>query len=1531
MNKLFAKIATLAAGATMAVGVAVAASSSVGEAGAAYEETATIAVGDSIVIANSANKKELTGVTKDLGTASDYSGSVPNASYPLTVESGSAAGSFAFKTNDNKYLAWTTGGGNNLYLVDAVNGSSSWTLENVSGKGTMLKNVGTDARRLSYNSSSPRFCAYGNTNQLGLNFFKYVEDGGQKFTISYNANGGSGTMDNTVASQPVVASCGFTAPAGKKFGSWNTAANGSGISYGVGTAVSSDLTLYAIWVDIPNYTCAQAISAYDNGGDITGVYVSGYVTSIYTTEEKFSDGKISYYIADTKDGGKQFEFYLGVGLNGQPFSALTDVQVGAFVKGFGIITKYNSTYEFTNGNYLVSYTPPASAALTSISLSGTQQTVFGVGDAFSSDGLIVTAHYDDESTKVVEPTSISSPDMSTAGQKTITVTYTENNVIKTATYTITVNAVVVKYTVTFSAGAGSGTMSPVEVTQGATYQLPECTFTAPEEKVFDGWTINGVDKVTQIENIAANTTVTALWKDSTPAGIVSDVLTRETTGVSGTAYDSWSDVKATSDAVYAGNSAGGKESIQLRSGTTGGSNIHSGIVSTTSGGKISSVEVVWNETDTTAGRTLWVYGSNTAYATPDELYATATSGTKVGEIVCGTSTSVEFTDEYAYVAVRCKENALYLTSITFNWEAGTPVPPPPASNYTVTYVEGSHTGAAETVAAGTQITLKNFDSQYVPLGKQFVCWSIGGVSYQVGDTYTVNANTTINAVYQDVTPEGEIQYIEVYQAPVKETYKQGQEFDPTGLIIVGVYEGDVRAQIANEVCEFSSIANAPLGKATVIVTYKGRTTSVPVVIVEPTFKSISVNKLPDKVEYERNEELDITGIEIQFNYEDNVPSKVVNPTIVDYIYDFSEPGEKTVVVKYGDSTATFKVTVLVPTMTDLVISHDATKVEYEVHDELDLTGLVVTALYSDQSAEIVSLANCVITGFDSTAPGERTVVIAYGECSVTYDVTIKVPVLVSITIGSPVTKTVYDLHQTFDPSGLSLVANYSHGEHVNINLHDVEFSGFDSESVGVKVITASYGGASTSFAITVREPVFSHIAVSELPVQVEYECFEEFNPEGMEVVNVFSDGSTTPINLEDVEFEYDFTEPGIKDVIVSYQGNTASFQVEVLEPVLVALYFYTAPDKLYYEVGEQLDLSGCYLLAELSDGELFLIPADYCEPSGFDSVTPGIKTVTLSLMGVSISYQILVKVTTYELVVAKEPTKTVYDLGDSFDPTGMKVEIHYSTGDVISVKLDKLTFSELDSSSTGEKEILISYQDMEAILVVSVREPVLVSVHADGQMGKVAYISGDEWSDEGFSLVATYSDGSTKDVSSDAIWSFSEEAPVTGMTSVIVSGEYTDGEITVSDEFELSIKVKDSLYAEAWAEEFLSLVSEACSGNEDGALNKKVELKSIWDTMSQKYVNQLSDTEKAKIIGAVANADAQDDPIARAMAFYDFACKKYGLSKFVENRVISAIVFETTSSDKVTPIALIVVASLAAVTALGMVVTYKRRKNENIH
>ncbi len=119
----------------------------------------------------------------------------------------------------------------------------------------------------------------------------------------------------------------------------------------------------------------------------------------------------------------------------------------------------------------------------------------------------------------------------TDGDKTLventdyTVSYTDNITVGTATATVTfINDYIGTLTknfeiayfwlVSFDNNGGKGAMSDVSVKNGEQYTLPACTFTAPANKEFKSWNINGTEYAAGANcTITADTTVTAVWKD----------------------------------------------------------------------------------------------------------------------------------------------------------------------------------------------------------------------------------------------------------------------------------------------------------------------------------------------------------------------------------------------------------------------------------------------------------------------------------------------------------------------------------------------------------------------------------------------------------------------------------------------------------------------------------------------------------------------------------------------------------------------------------------------------------------------------------------------------------------------------------------------------------------------------------------------------------------------------------------------------------------------------------------------------------
>ena len=90
-------------------------------------------------------------------------------------------------------------------------------------------------------------------------------------TVSFNANEGSGTMDDVLVEKDgtyTLPSCTFTPPTGKQFAGWALTANGEVISEATIT-VSANTTLYAVWADAPAETHSHDMSVDCGGSGVT--------------------------------------------------------------------------------------------------------------------------------------------------------------------------------------------------------------------------------------------------------------------------------------------------------------------------------------------------------------------------------------------------------------------------------------------------------------------------------------------------------------------------------------------------------------------------------------------------------------------------------------------------------------------------------------------------------------------------------------------------------------------------------------------------------------------------------------------------------------------------------------------------------------------------------------------------------------------------------------------------------------------------------------------------------------------------------------------------------------------------------------------------------------------------------------------------------------------------------------------------------------------------------------------------------------
>ena len=128
--------------------------------------------------------------------------------------------------------------------------------------------------------------------------------------------------------------------------------------YKTGSASYTIVVTKHAGTELDPYSVADAKIVIDAIDTKENAYVSGIVSSIYSTSLG-EGGVISFYIsADGATTGQQLEAYKCLSLNSEAFTALSDVETGATVVITGTLKKFNSTYELDQNCHLVSYEAP---------------------------------------------------------------------------------------------------------------------------------------------------------------------------------------------------------------------------------------------------------------------------------------------------------------------------------------------------------------------------------------------------------------------------------------------------------------------------------------------------------------------------------------------------------------------------------------------------------------------------------------------------------------------------------------------------------------------------------------------------------------------------------------------------------------------------------------------------------------------------------------------------------------------------------------------------------------------------------------------------------------------------------------------------------------------------------------------------------------------------------------------------------------------------------------------------------------------
>ena len=367
----------------------------------------------------------------------------------------------------------------------------------------------------------------------------YLEIKEPEYTVTFDANGGTGTMADVtdVLGDYTLPENGFTAPEGKQFKGWSV--DGSEKAVGDKITVTANTTVKAVWENI-TYT----VSFDSNGGTGTMTAQTGVLGDYTLPANGF-----------TAPEGKQFKCW---SVDGNEKAVGDKITVTANITVTAVWEDIEYTVTVTNGTASPSQAAEGATVTLTANAASTGQVfdkwVVESGNVTLADATSAITTFTmpagDVSVKATYHTHSYGSEWETdaskhwhecsCGDKSAEAVHTAGDWITDTAATATTDGTKHKectdcgyvmetgtipatgYTVSFHANGGTGTMADVTGVLGD-YTLPANGFTAPEGKQFKCWSVDGNEKAVGDKiTVTANITVTAVW-ENIPAGHTCDI------------------------------------------------------------------------------------------------------------------------------------------------------------------------------------------------------------------------------------------------------------------------------------------------------------------------------------------------------------------------------------------------------------------------------------------------------------------------------------------------------------------------------------------------------------------------------------------------------------------------------------------------------------------------------------------------------------------------------------------------------------------------------------------------------------------------------------------------------------------------------------------------------------------------------------------------------------------------------------------------------------------------------------------------
>lgn len=498
--------------------------------------------------------------------------------------------------------------------------------------------------------------------------------------------------------------------------------------------------------------------------------------------------------------------------------------------------------------------------------------------------------------------------------------------------------------------------------------------------------------------------------------------------------------------------------------------------------------------------------------------------------------------------------------------------------------------------------------------------------------------------------------------------------------------------------------------------------------------------------------------------------------------------------------------------------------DYADGDAFDTTGLKVTAYWNDGWVEDVPAIKYTVVPSIITE-GVTEVTIIYGDAQMTIPIS-SVQIL-GLEIAKMPSNTAYFVGETFKPDGMVLRYKLDDGTTRDIAGFDTADVTFSSEplEIGDTEVEVTYNGYTCMVPITVLGRGIKIEANSEAgdvviedPPGKEHKAgtneeIKKFASNG-DFMQDFSEGCTMTFKFtaetEQVHLLLQASSTYVteySDIVTYYPLTVADMQVSRIFDMTVNGENVPINDTAVLEGSSTTDPNGsAACLANWTEVDLGIANV-YTDrentvtltfkDNGYRNEDQYTGTLTGGMPAPYIDYFMVANVEDDDIVtgieITKQPTKTDYVEGQTFDRTGMEVTATHKDGSREVVTAYGVTPLVLSTVGDGQK-VTVSYAGCDAEVTVNVIARVQTGIEVTKMPNKTVYLAGESFDPTGMEVSAVFNDGSKELLvnvpEEEPLWTYAPQtALVSGSNEITVtSGDYT-AKIEVSARAQTGIRI----------------------------------------------------------------------------------------------------------------------------------------------